>query len=420
MAASLRVAYVGNGARLPAVLAGAVGRLAAGHPPVHIALADTAPDDAATLADYTGLVAARAGFNLTASSDTLPAALDGAQLVVDGGVESDGLPARAASCLDALEGAAAGGPGAVVAAVSGGAAFLALAREAARRCPGAPLVTLAKPPDVLAGAARRRFGHTGLRPVGVCGGVEALRRVLAMALGVAAEDVTLIHGGVHGLGWVARFAVAGRDGYSEYGEALLGLGKRADLPPEAAVVAQVYALTGLLPTSAPPGWPFVPVPAVRPGPAVPAPTCRVAALVAALRSGRPLARIPAAAAGQAVAAAARALGEGLAVVVPLQVPYAGEALGWSPEVTVEAPAIVTREGIAPVQVGPLPPGVDGLARMLGQQRALASDYLAGPDLATLTRALAATPLWGTPAQIRGLAEVLHAEFAPGLEAAVRP
>lgn len=417
MAAPLRVAYVGNGARLPAVLAGAVRRLEAGHPALHIALADTAPDDAATLAAYAGLVAARAGLHLTASSDALAAALDGAQLVVDGGLEPGGLPPGLAHCLDALGGAAAGGPGAVVAAVAGGAGFLALAREAARRCPGAPLMTLAKPPDVLAGAARRRFGHTGLRPVGVCGGVEALRRVLATALGVAAEEVTLMHGGVHGLGWVARFAVAGRDGYSEYGDALLGLGERTDLPPEAAAVAQVYALTGLLPAATPSGWPFAAGPAA---PDLPAPSHRAVALAAALRSGRPLAGVPAAAAGDAVAAVARALGQGLAVVVPLQVPYAGEALGWSPEVTVEAPAIVTREGIAPVQVGPLPPGVDGLARMLGQQRALASDYLAGPDLATLTRALAATPLWGTPAQIRALAEALHAEFAPGLEAALRP
>lgn len=427
----LRIACVGGGSMfMPSIAHGIAASMALPDAQVfgaELALVDPDPGRAERMATYVGVLARSRHLPLTAAMRPLSAALDGADLVIC----SAGLPERRAR-LDAIYGRLGWavppeGPGVVAEAAATGPFVLDLARQAVGRCPGAPMVGLVDPTDVLAGAARRRFGHAGLRPLGLCVEVETLRGTLAFGLGLPEEDVTLVYGGVNHVGWVARFLVAGRDGYAELGGELSVLSHRAGMYPENRMISEIYGLTGLIRSSASRAWPFV---LTATPPAALPDGCRLQreALKAALEAGRPIPEPPRChplaaplncpGTGRAVGRMARALATGEPSVMALQVPYAGEALGWSPEITVEVPAVVTPGGIDPVQVGPLPPGVDGLPRMLGQQRAIASDYLAGPDEQVLRRALAATPHWGSVAQIHALAAALHTEFAAELDAAV--
>lgn len=399
---------------------------------VELAFAEGDWADAETAAAYAALVGTHDGVPLTARAASIEGALDGADLVLCAGPSIvacqplDEIYAAAGWCPPAW------GPGAVAQACAAGPSFLEWARAAAARCPAAPLVTMTAPVDVLAGAARRRFGLTGLRTVGCSAEVEILRGRLAKLLDTPEEQLLLVHGGVDRVGWVVRFAVGGRDGYGDFGDHIQGLLEDPSLAPENRLIPEVYALTGMIRTSARQAWPFVFAETLDPTPETAAAVRSASdqqAMVAALRAGRPIAAPPArpadpeaewnARGGTAVGRMVRAMATGDLAVVSLQVPYAGEALGWSPEITVEVPAVVGGPQIEPMAVGPLPAGVDGLPRLLGQQRALASDYLAAPDLSVLRRALAATPQWGRADQMRALAEGLHAAFAHRLEALAR-
>jgi alpha-galactosidase/6-phospho-beta-glucosidase family protein len=434
--APLRVAYIGGGSRfVPSVahgIAWAMASAAEGPFPVCLALVDPDAGRAERMAAYVRLLAAHRGLPLEALVASREEALEGARLVLC----SPGLPERWRLLEEVYARVGwrppAEGPGAVAEAAAVGPFLLALAREAMARCPGAPLVTLLNPTDILAGAARRRFGAAGLRAVGLCVEVEGLRGALAFLLDAEEEDVVLVHGGVNHVGWVVRFSVAGRDGYGELGERLQALGDHPGLHPGNRLIPELYALTGLIRSSAYHAWPFT-LPSPPSGTAGAFPDKRrlaEEAVDAALRSGQPVAeptRVHPEASplyypgtGRAVGRMVRAMAAAEPAVLALQVPYAGEALGWAPEITVEVPTVVAGTEIAPVAVGPLPLGVDGLPRLLGQQRALASDYLAGPDAALLRRALAATPEWGSTAQIRALADAVHERFAAELEAAAAP
>lgn len=307
------------------------------------------------------------------------AALEGAALVL--------CPPRPSAEADALWTTAGWpdappvGPPALMRTILSGPAVMELARQVTKRAPDALLVLTGQLSDVLAGAARRRFGVGGLRPVGLGVHLAALRLRLAELFGAAPERVALVHGGVHGVGWILRFAVDGRDGYGE-------------LPShigQDAVLEEVWRLTGLIPTVPEGGWPW--------GAEAPSPE---SAWQLALRR------------------LLRAVASGEPDVVGLDVPFSGEALSWPAEVTAEVPAVVVGTHVDPVAVGPLPPAADGLPRMLALQRGLASDYLASPDPAVLLRALAATPQWGSPSAWRRLTVSLEAVLGTTLEHAVRP
>jgi alpha-galactosidase/6-phospho-beta-glucosidase family protein len=331
---------------------------------------------------------------LTVTLAPRAAALDGAEVVLCPGVPEAWAAVRGVLAACGWADAPAEGAGAVVAAALGAPALLGLAREVAARSAPALLVTLPPVPDILAGAARRRFGVSGLRAVGLGWHLEALRARLAALGGASADAVALVHGGVHRVGWVLRFAVEGREGYGELAERL----GAASEP-----LAEVYRLTGLVPTVASGGWPWNP-----PGVAMPADDAPWAEPGAGEGDGSAVGRL------------VRAVATGEPAVIGLDVPFGGEALNWAPEVTVEVPAVVVGQNVEPVAVGPLPAGVDGLPRLLGLQRALASDYLAAAAQGQLLRALAATPQWGTPRQWRALAAALHERTGAALEAAVRP
>lgn len=418
--AELRIAYAGGDAAFaPALAHGLAAAMAVPGPgyAVRVSLVDGLPGTDRRLAEYINLLARERRLALEADLRPAAQALDGAQLVLCSLAGAQNRARLAGVCARAGWEGPASAPGEVATAVALAPLALPLAREMSARCPDAPLVVLAEPPDILAGAMRRRFGHAGLRPVGLGHHIEALRGLLAVGLGLPEDDVTLVHGGVHGMGWVARFLAGGHDGYAELGGELAALGGRPGASAAHRLISEVYELTGLVPTSAGPGWPFPQSDELPPAAAE--------VLEAALAGGRTIPErgdgpggVFRAEVGRALGRLARALATGEPAVLPLQLPYAGEALGWSPEVTVEVPAVATPGGIDPVQIGPLPAGVDGLPRMLGQQRAIASDYLAGPEEPLLRRALAATPEWGSPAQIRALSAGLHAEFGPDLEAAL--
>ncbi len=430
----LRIACLDCGAFVASLAHGiALAQAAETGPPWAVELALAGDPAAAASAAYVELLAARDGVPLSAAPASPPEALRGARLVIAACEGADAarrldLVQRRAGWMPPPE-----GPGAVASAVAFAPGVLALAREAARTAPEAPLLLLGSGADVLAGAVRRRFGVGGFRAMGFSPRVDELRAVLGHLLGAPEEDILLLHGGVDQVGWVVRFAVGGRDGYGELGDRLAALGGRPDLRPAERLIPAVYGLTGMLRAGAGSVWPFAPGDGAAgpPGPrsfprGVPA---RQAALSAAVARGTALdaagghpddSPLVAAPAGRALGRMARALATGELAIVALQMPYAGDVLGWSPEVTVEVPAAVAGARVEPVAVGPLPPGVDGIPRLLGQQRSLASDYLARPDEAALCRALAATPEWGRMDQIRGMAAALHAEFGTDLLAAVGP
>lgn len=384
---------------------------------VDLALADVAAGASGTAAEHALRIGTRAGLSLTACAAATEEALDGADLVLC--ADRSTSARRRLSQVYAAVGWAppACGSGVVGEGCAAGASFLESARAAAARCPAAPLVTLAPPVDVLAGAARRCFGITGLRAVGLSPEVEILRGRLAALLTTPERQILLVHGGVDRVGWVVRFAAGGRDGYGDFGDRLQAMGADPCLSASDRLILDIYGLTAMIRTSARQAWPFdvpgVPESGGCDPDALPAsdPPLAPAAAVAAPPDGTGTARTI----GRLVCAMAT----GERDVVALQVPYAGDALAWSPEITVEVPVVVGGPHMEPMAVGPLPAGVDGLPRLLGQQRALASDYLAAPEVAVLRRALAATPLWGRADQIRALADALHAAFAPGLEAAGR-
>ena len=434
MARAFRVAYLGGSAFAASVAHGLAAVLPAAGFEAELALVDE-DGGAAGAAAYVDLLARARGVALRPAVLPRAAALDGARLVLCAPTARQ--PALALGQLRQTCQAVGwvpptDGPGAVAAAVAIGPFYLALACEVTRRCPRALLLTALGPADVLAGAARRRFGIAGLRAVGLSVEVEALRATLAHLLGTPEDEILLMHGGVGGVGWVVRFAVGGRDGYGEMGDRLRALAADPGLRPSERALPALYALTGMIRSSPSRVWPFQleAEPAPEPDSTPPAETAFEAALSAALAGGAPLAEAPPAAeahaspllqpgAGRSVGRLVRAMATGEPAVVSLQVPYAGEVLGWSPEVTVEVPAVAAGDQIEPMAVGPLPAGVDGLPRLLGQQRALAADYLAHPDPGLLRRAFAVTPEWGRVDQMHRLAEALHAEFGAALEAASR-
>ena len=385
----LHVAAMGGGARLGALwpgvvrgLAGSGGESAFG---LDIALDRADPDAPLTVA-LLGRQAAGAPLPVAVTAGERAEALDGADVVLCLDLPDSCLAPGALLAGCDWADAPQAGAGGLAAAVLAGPAVLALAREVAARAPAALLVMMGVLPDVLAGAARRRFGVGGLRAVGMGPHLGDLRSRLAALFAAAPERVALVHGGVHRLGWVLRFAVDGRDGYGELAERIAG----------DPALADVWELTGLIPTVCDGGWPWGGALPVGPG-----------------GSGT-------GGAGRALGRLLRAVATGDPDVIGLDVPFSGEALSWTPEVTAEVPAVVVGNRVDPVAVGPLPPGVDGLPRMLALQRGLASDYLANPDPAVLLRALAATPHWGTPARWRRLVGALQLHAEPGLAQAVRP
>ena len=437
MGKPFKLARIGRAPGVAALVHGIVDAMSAGpgrtpaEPfPVELALAEAGAPAGEAGAAYARLLAGHTGVALDARMASIEQALDGADLVLCAAASTEG--GRGLQQVYAAAGwtPPAWGPGALAEACAAAPPFLQWARAAAARCPGAPLVTLTAPTDVLAGAARRRYGLTGLRTVGLSGEVGVLRGRLASLFRVPEEQILLMHGGVDRVGWVVRFAVAGRDGYGDLGDQIQGWLADPRLDALDRLISEVYALTGMIRTSARQMWPFAfpDAPEPLPGDAAARAEADERAMAGAVAAGRPLGA-PAGlddpdaqwdkSTGRALARIARAMATGELTVVSLQVPYAGETLGWSPEVTVEVPAVVGGPQIEPMAVGPLPTGVDGLPRLLGQQRALASDYLAAPDLSVLKRALAATPQWGRADQIAALAEALHAAFASRLESAAR-
>ena len=382
-APSLRVAVLGAGPARSAIVPGLVHALtpaAGGPPPFTIELAVDEQSEA-----WGAEVRARAGAvggAITVQAADRPAALEGATLVLC--LDPVPLPVSPQQILAECgwrDAPPVGAP-AVLASVLAGPGVLDLARSVTARAPDALLVMMGSLPDVLAGAARRRFGVGGLRAVGMGTHLGTLRLRLARLFGAAPERLALVHGGVHRVGWVLRFGVDGRDGYSELPDRLA---------PDAGL-REVWELTGLIPTVCDAGWPW--------GPSLPGPVEEPE--------------------GMAIGRLVRAVATGEPDVVGLDVPFAGEALSWPPEVTAEVPAVVVGTHVDPVAVGPLPPGADGLPRLLALQRGLVSDYLANPDPAILLRALAATPQWGTPRQWRRLVSNAEAAVGESLARAVRP
>lgn len=394
----LRVAAIGGGARLRALWPGVIRGLADSARGEDAFVLDLTLDrddpDAPVTVAFLGRQAEGARVSLNVAAADRAQALDGADVVLCLDLPDSGPDAQALlHACDWAEAPAAGAM-ALAEAVLAGPAVLALAREVAARAPGALLVMMCGLPDVLAGAARRRFGVGGLRAVGMGPHLGELRSRLAALLAAAPERVALVHGGVHRVGWVLRFAVDGRDGYGELAEHIAG----------DPALADVWDLTGLIPTVCDGGWPWGPAAADAAWAAPPA------AWGGPSRGGG----------GRALGRLLRAIATGDPDVIGLDVPFSGEAVSWAPEVTVEVPAVVVGNRVDPVAVGPLPPGVDGLPRLLALQRGLASDYLANPDPALLLRALAATPHWGTPARWRRLVAELQRHAETGLAQAVRP
>jgi len=314
------------------------------------------------------------------------------------------------------------GPGVAAWAVACAPWSLGVAAEMRACCPGALLVTLMNPTDVIAGA----LGRIGaVRAAGLCVEVDGLRGALAYYFRVPYEAIVLRHAGVNHDGWVLGLEVAGQDGYELWRERWTEIVGDPDYHPGNKGLWPILRLTGHLRSSAYHNWPLE----VAEDATHQALWARwqgkrelyTQALEEALRTGEPICDPPGIHpersklnypyTGITVGKLMQSVATGWANVIPLQVPNRGAIANFPSEAIVEVPTLVQGKLVQPLPIGAVPEWLMGYTRLLAIQRQLIVEYLAERDLLTLKRALATLPMFGSVQQLDAFAEALHREFS---------
>lgn len=102
------------------------------------------------------------------------------------------------------------GPGGINRSLRNIPVLLDIARDMEQQCPDAWLLNLTNPMTCLTRAINR---ETSIKAVGLCHEVVIMSWMVAMALGVKAEDVGFTISGVNHLPWITELTVGGDDGF---------------------------------------------------------------------------------------------------------------------------------------------------------------------------------------------------------------
>lgn len=377
-------------------------------PALHLSLFDIAPERCERWLAYGRLLAQAHGLRLRLDA---PAARDEALrdanvvLLSIGFREADELAQRMREKYGFERHSIHDGPPAFASAATVWPYLRQLGEDVARLSPGALLVVLPNPTDVLAEAVERA---TGVRSVGLCVEVPHTREHLAYYWDVAPDDIVFEHAGVNHDGWVLRFTVRGQDGYKHWAPRVLDLPQHPGFHPGNHGFVEAYRLTGYLRASIYHNWPLLVGPHSGPqawhqfGASRGKILTTVDEAIAARRpltmptgvppESRPVKYL---ATGQGLSKLLRARATGRAEVIPLQVRNHGAVTNFAPDVRVEVPTLVAGERVQPLPVGELPEWLGGVTRLLAVQRRYAADYLVGGDAATLRQALFTLPTVAT-------------------------
>lgn len=298
---------------------------------------------------------------------------------------------------------------------------LGVAQDMRALCPGALLISVMNPTDVIAGVLAEACE---IRAAGMCVEVDGLRGALAYYFRVPAEDIALMHAGVNHDGWVLSMTVDGRDGYELWRDRWQEIEQDPDFHPGNRIINQILALTGHLKSSAYHMWPYQ----VTQSPQQQALWARWPAkrsfyqqtLAEALNSGSPIVDPPRIHperskfnypyTGLAVGELLRSIATGIAVTLPLQVLNRGSVSNFPDNAVVEVPVQVKGQRLSPLSVGTLPEWLGGYTRLLAIQRRLFVDYILERNLSTLKQAFAVLPMFGSSQQLYALAEYIHREW----------
>ena len=93
--------------------------------------------------------------------------------------------------------------------------FMEIAREMEERCPGAVLLNHSNP---MAQICRAMTKYTRIRTIGFCHGVQGTVAYIAQMLGVPAEEIEVVTGGVNHMSWILSISHRGSDLYPELRE----------------------------------------------------------------------------------------------------------------------------------------------------------------------------------------------------------
>lgn len=425
---TVKLAYVGGGSLFVPSIINGVARVMKGSKlpfEMELALYDIKPERAEPMRAYAEVVRKAWGVPLRACiADTRAEALEGADVVMlsvwlrEEHERLDALFQRLGFRVPEE------GPAVAAWAVACAPWSLRVAAEMRARCPGALLITLMNPTDVIAGALCR-IG--GVRAAGLCVEVDGLRGALAYYFHVLYEAVVLKHAGVNHDGWVLGLEVNGQDGYALWQERWAEIARDPDYHPGNKGIWPILELTGHLRSSAYHNWPLelTEDAAHRTlwGRWQGKREIYMKALDEALRSGEPIndppdihperSKLNYPYTGVTVGKLMQSVATGWANVIPLQVPNRGAVANFPAEAVVEVPTLVQGETVQPLPAGEVPEWLGGYTRLLAVQRQLIVEYLADRDLVTLKRALATLPMFASVQQFSVLAEALHQEFGEG-------
>jgi alpha-galactosidase len=125
------------------------------------------------------------------------------------------------------------GPGGINRSLRNIPVLLDIARDMEQRCPDAWLMNLTNPMTCLTRAINK---ETSIKAVGLCHEVVIMSWLVAIALGVPADQLDFTITGVNHLPWITRMTVNGEDGFEALRRAL------ADRPAETAWFAEEHQL----------------------------------------------------------------------------------------------------------------------------------------------------------------------------------
>jgi len=425
----MKVAYIGGGSLfLPSIFNGLTHEaktLRDAGEEIPFDLYDLAPERAERMARYAAIAAQGLAMPLRARvAPSLAEAIDGANLVLLS-ISHPGLEEGWRALHDRFP-VEPHGEGPARVAYEAARIFEAcvpIGEEMRKRAaPNAVFATLVNPTDAVAGAFERRFG---IKSIGMCCEVGGLIGMLAHHLGYRFEDFALSHVGVNHDGWVLDLRIRGEDRYAFIRERLPEIATRPDFHPVSLMMLPVLRLTGHLRSSAYHRWPSVAGEKIDWDAAMkPWPNQRErheAALEQALRTGQPilddapahpeLSAFQYREFGRHIGQTMAAMATGVPRIVPLQVRNTGASAQFPAESVLEVPTLVAGTRIQPLAVGPAPEWLIATTRSFALSRALASEYLADPNLETLLHSLAVFPMFGMAENLLGFAEALHRGFA---------
>jgi len=136
------------------------------------------------------------------------------------------------------------GPGGISRSLRNIPVLLDIARDMEQHCPDAWLLNLTNPMTCLTRAINK---ETSIKAVGLCHEVVIMSWLVAIALGVPADDVGFTISGVNHLPWITELTIAGNDGFEILRRGLRGDPKSEKFAHEHQLKLELLDRYGALP-----------------------------------------------------------------------------------------------------------------------------------------------------------------------------